>query len=374
VLVVDDEASHLRACERALSGVAPVRTARGGAEADERLRDGRVALMVSDQRMPGECGIDLLSRVRRGAPEMLLVLLTAYADQSVLERAINGVGLYHLIEKPWTVRELRQVVARGLDRHRLERERQALIDDLRRARLLAEREAEYKSHLLSRLAHELGTPAHIAFNAVGLLGELELAPEAGRWLGPLRRASDWLVRGVAQIQRASQVSTAQLSLECAPMELAGLAGSAATDLRRALGGRQLEVVERTTEERIVARGDRDWLRQAVWNLLTNAARCTPDGGRITVGAERRGDRGRVFVEDTGVGIDLKKLDGVFACFAGACGDPVLHGSGWLEFGAKGLGLGLFLTRRIAEAHDGRLIAARRQGGGSRFAIDLPAAA
>jgi signal transduction histidine kinase len=381
VLIVDDEAAHLRALRRALaslSGCGEVRTADSGERALDAFAAGGVALVVSDQRMAGMSGIELLGKVRARSPEAVLVLLTAYADLSLLQRAVNEIGIYHYLEKPWSLAELRQVVARGLERFELERQRRVLLEDLRRSHASLRREVEYKNRLLSLLAHELGTPVHIAVNAVGLLLELPLDAVARRWVETLRRAADWLARGVGQMQRASVVASGRLQLRREPVDLAALAAAVHRELLLATGGaggregRRLDIVADCDGE-VAVRGDARWLRHLVWSLLTNAVRFTPDGGRVAVATARRGGRAVLTIEDSGVGFAAAALEDAFVAFAGASGDPVLHGSGWLAFGARGLGLGLALSKRIVDAHGGRIEIDSSPRRGTAVRVELPLA-
>ncbi len=375
ILIVDDEAAHLRALSRALSGMAEVRVAGGGGEAIRAVDAGGVGLLISDQRMEGMAGIELLGAVRQRSPETVLILLTAYADLTLLQRAVNEIGVYHYLEKPWNLTELRQVVARGLERFALERERRDLIERLRASCTAVQREVDYKNRLLAVLAHELGTPAHITVNAVGLLLELPLDPSARRWIEALRRAADWLARGVAQMQRASAVDSGGLRLRRGAVDLGELAASARRELLAVLGDRAVEVVEQRQEEGpVVVHGDRRWLHHVVWSLLTNAVRFTPDGGRVVLSVCRGDGAGCLLVEDSGIGFAADELEDAFVAFSRASGDPVLHGSGWLAFGARGLGLGLALAKKIVDGHGGRIAIDSAPGRGTAVRVELPLAA
>lgn len=372
ILIVDDEAAHLRALSRALSGMAEVRVAGGGGEAIRAVDAGGVGLLISDQRMEGMAGIELLGAVRQRSPETVLVLLTAYADLTLLQRAVNEIGVYHYLEKPWNLAELRQVVARGLERFALERERRELIERLRASCAAVQREVDYKNRLLAVLAHELGTPAHITVNAVGLLLELPLDAAARRWIEALRRAADWLARGVAQMQRASAVDSGGLRLRRGAVDLGSLAGAARRELLVVLGDRAVEVVEQPQDEgSVVVRGDRRWLHHVVWSLLTNAVRFTPDGGRVVLTVCRGDGVGCLIVQDSGIGFGVDELEDAFVAFSRASGDPVLHGSGWLAFGARGLGLGLALAKKIVDAHGGRIAIDSAPGRGTVVRVELP---
>ena len=370
VLIVDDEAAHRRALCRALAGVATLRAAADGAEALEAASDGRVWLVISDQRMHGMSGVELLSEVRARHPDTILILLTAFADMAALQDAVNRTGIYHYFEKPWSVFELRQVVVRGLERFFAERQRQGLVEDLRRSCLILRKEAEYKNRLLTVLAHELGTPVHVLVNGVRLLQDFPMGSDARRWVATLRRAGDRLARGISQMQRASVTGRDDLSIRLRPVDLTDVAGEAMRALRSASIGRSLDLEERHAAPSLWVAGDRSWLDQLVWNLLTNAVRFTPDGGRVVLETESDGDTAALVVRDTGVGIAEHLREELFVPFSAAAGDPVLHGSGWLDFGARGLGLGLAITKRIVDALGGSIDVHSTLGEGTTCIVKL----
>ena len=117
--------------------------------------------------------------------------------------------------------------------------------------------------------------------------------------------------------------------------------------------------------------DPEWIRQAVWNLLSNAVRFTPDGGWVRVEAWTETERVLIAVSDNGIGIPPEHLEEIFEPFSAATGDPLLHGSGWLAFGARGLGLGLAMVNGIAQAHGGSVDVSSSPNAGSRFVLSLP---
>jgi class 3 adenylate cyclase len=94
------------------------------------LKREEVALVVSDQRMPGMAGTELLARCREVAPETVRVLLTAFTDADALMDSINAANIYHFILKPWDPTELTHTVRRGVESHRLAVERGQLLRDL----------------------------------------------------------------------------------------------------------------------------------------------------------------------------------------------------------------------------------------------------
>jgi signal transduction histidine kinase len=112
-------------------------------------------------------------------------------------------------------------------------------------------------------------------------------------------------------------------------------------------------------------GDKERLAQMLWNLLDNAARYTPDGGRIELRLLRSDSLARLEVEDTGIGISEDELSSIF--------DRFYRSQRARETGADGVGLGLSIVKHVAEAHGGAVRVSSQPGRGTTFTVDLPAA-
>jgi signal transduction histidine kinase len=373
VLAVDDEPANRRAVGRALAEDCRVLTAGSGPEALEVMARERVAMVISDQRMPGMSGAAFLAATVERYPAVIRIVLTGYTDVDTVLDAINRGHVYHFLGKPWQAVELRQVVRRGLERFTAEAERLQLLDDLRAACARAQREAEQKSRLLALTAHELGTPLHILLNVLALLRECEL-PAAPDWIGAGERAVEWLARGVLQMHDAARIGERRFPLRCEAVALEPLLTATVAEIRAAACDRVLDIAVDTGAPAAALHADRHWLRQALTALLSNAVRFTPDGGRVRVSARRDADWAEVTVTDTGIGIAGPQLAEAFEPFSSTGGDLLLHGSGRFAFGARGLGLGLAMVKGIAEAHGGTVRAESRLGVGSRFTLRVPVAA
>jgi adenylate cyclase len=167
VLLVDDEPRVLDALEALLAMDHRVLRASGPHVALERLGGQDVAVVVSDQRMPGMTGTELLGRCREVAPDTVRILLTAFTDTDALMASINAAGVYHFLLKPWDPHELRHVVGRAVEHHRLCREREALLGDL------AAKNAELERAL-----------AHLRATQAALVGEASLRSQLERYVSP----------------------------------------------------------------------------------------------------------------------------------------------------------------------------------------------
>jgi adenylate cyclase len=130
VLLVDDEFRVLDSLEALLAMEYRVLRAERPDAALEILAHDEVALVISDQRMPGMTGTELLTHSLEVSPETVRVLLTAFTDTDALMASINAANIYHFILKPWDPNELMHTVRRGVERYCLARERATLLRDI----------------------------------------------------------------------------------------------------------------------------------------------------------------------------------------------------------------------------------------------------
>lgn len=137
ILIVDDEASNVRALERLFRTEYDVLTAGSGADALSLLEHHDMALLIADQRMPEMSGVELMQRTARLRPHMVRILLTGYTDVDSLIEAINTGHVYKYITKPWKNDDLLLTVARALEHYETLKSRHNLqmINERLRARL-----------------------------------------------------------------------------------------------------------------------------------------------------------------------------------------------------------------------------------------------
>jgi response regulator RpfG family c-di-GMP phosphodiesterase len=117
ILIVDDEAANLRVLERLFRRQYEIVGAVSGAEALELLRVHDIALIISDQRMPGMTGIEFLKRAAELRPHTVRIILTGYTDVNALVEAINSGIVYKYVTKPWINEDLQQTVNRALQHY-----------------------------------------------------------------------------------------------------------------------------------------------------------------------------------------------------------------------------------------------------------------
>jgi len=130
ILAVDDEPANLRMVERLLRKDYRVLTANDGEQALEILKREQVSLIITDQRMPGISGTELLRQSQHSAPDAMRIILTGYADVDALIDAINTSRVYRFVSKPWDPIQLKNTVHNALLDYQMRIEHNRLINDL----------------------------------------------------------------------------------------------------------------------------------------------------------------------------------------------------------------------------------------------------
>ena len=130
ILFVDDEPENTRIFELTFRREYQVRVARSGEEALQSLHEHPVAVVLSDHRMHGMSGVELLAKVREVDPKTVRILVTAYGDASTLSDAINNGWIYRYLPKPWTPDEMRLTIRNAIEHYALDREREQLLYEL----------------------------------------------------------------------------------------------------------------------------------------------------------------------------------------------------------------------------------------------------
>jgi two-component system sensor histidine kinase BaeS len=221
-----------------------------------------------------------------------------------------------------------------------------------------DRHEQLRRDLVADVAHELRTPVAVlqAGHEALLDGVSEPTPDQ---LASLRDEVLRLARMVDDLQVLAAADAAALHLSMGRCDLAGLAADAADSL----AGR-FEVAGITVERRLAAAAilaDPRWLHQVITNLLTNALKFTPAGGRVTVSTRPAGADAVLAVTDTGAGIPADELPRIFDRFW----------RGRQASKTSGSGIGLAIAAELTRAHGGQLTATSQPGQGTRMTLTLP---
>ncbi|RKH27133.1 response regulator [Corallococcus praedator] len=323
---------------------------------------------VTRTREPSALGswTECMARYPRLAMLPRTLALSAWASVPLVSggRVLGALGLgfgdardFDEAERAFLLTVARQC-AQALDRARL-------YDEERAARGAAEAASRAKDAFLAMVSHELRTPltSILGWSQMlrqGLLGE-DKRQRAVEAIERNARAQRQLIEDLLDISR---IANGRLRLEPVPLELGRVVEAALDAVRPTALARELELEFSVDSDGVPLFGDPDRLQQVVWNLLANAIKFTPPGGRVSVSARTRDEGAELVVKDDGEGIPTDFVPFLFQRFHQA--DTSVsrqHG---------GLGLGLSIVRHLVELHGGAVSAASEgPGRGSTFTVFLP---
>ena len=234
----------------------------------------------------------------------------------------------------------------------------------------AERVVEQmKSDFVTTVSHELRTPLTSIYGfAETLLRQDVLFGDAERrtFLGYIASESERLTRIVDQLLNVARLDTGDLQVNLAPTDVRAVVSEVVQVAEQAANGNEHDFVVDLPEEPLDAEVDSDKLRQILANLVDNAVKFSPEGGKVTVAARADGRIVEVRVEDEGIGIPEEEQRRIFTKFYR--GDAMTR-----DPSASGTGLGLFIAHGLVTAMGGRMWVDSREGAGSSFAFELPVA-
>jgi signal transduction histidine kinase len=327
ILLVDDDLALLEALPHMVAlrihGVV-VDTSDTVPDALEQIQGHDYDVIVSDIKMPGMDGLELLAKIQELRPEIPTLLITGHADQALLTQALRG-GAYDFIQKPidrvYFVTSLHRAIQTRQLRRQVQEQQHAL-----------EQHAHYLEQLVERRTRELLAASE---------------------------AMEMLVRDTLDI---SLIESDRLYLHFTRCDLIELCQQV---LQAYTVGAGLALSFTSTEESLEVEVDHDRISQALINLLFTARKCSPRGSPITVMLQQEGGEAVITVADTREGAAEEAIPRSFTEFytngkAAAQAEASAHG-----------GLGLYLAQKIVEQHGGRIEVQNGMDAGFAFSVFLP---
>ncbi len=282
-----------------------------------------------------------------------------------------GVALHNMVEIAlllglvwWTGRS---VMRHAEQRDQAEAARQQLLLSEQAARREAERQATIRDEFLATLSHELRTPLNAILGWAQILkADVNDTEQIDQAVQVIERNARLQAQMIADLLDMSRILAGKMRLHVEPVDIAAIAGDAIDAVRPAAEAREIRIEQVLEPLGSAVHGDASRLQQAIWNLLTNAVKFTPRGGKVQIVAARVNSHVQISVSDSGEGIDAEFLPRIFERFRQADASTSRR--------HEGLGLGLALVKQIVELHGGRVTAASDgKGMGARFTIALPLA-
>jgi PAS domain S-box-containing protein len=297
----------------------------------------------------GEPGMVELSITKPGGEKRV------YSVRLVPEHG-NGGRVEHVLSVAHDITEQRL--------HAEERER--LLQSERAARGDLERQSRIKDEFLATLSHELRTPLTSVLAWTQMLQRTGVEGKVARGLEVIERNARAQARLVEDLLEMSRIISGKVRLDVQTIDIEDVASAAFASVKPSADAKGVQLSKALCPVPGPVLGDASRLQQVVWNILTNAVKFTPAGGRVSVLVAPVDGRVKIQVQDTGVGIKPEFLPHVFDRFRQADGSTTRrHG---------GLGLGLSIVRQLVDLHGGAVRAdSAGEGAGATFTVELPLA-
>ncbi len=371
ILIVDDEDVIRDVCRRSLEKPGySVETAENGVIALEKMRAASIDIVFSDIKMPIMTGVELLEAIKRDYPHTEVIMMTAFAT---VENAIAAMkkGAYDFILKPIKPDQIRMAAEKCFEKIQLSEENKALRSANQKLLELQ----TVKDKFVAITSHELRTPVSHLKGYFGILNDELYQQLSDEEKSQCRQVIFDAIRDLELI--VAQMH--DLTLEGASSQLRGelfdvneIIEKAVNDFQIVARLRQQTLTCKKNRTNLVILGERRKIKGIVQELIQNAIKFTPDGGKIVVSVRRDSDFCVISVKDNGIGIDPAEHGKIFEKFY-EVQDSRYHSTSKSGFMGGGLGLGLSSVRAMAIAHGGGVKVKSEKEKGAEFLIYLPIA-
>ena len=370
ILIIDDEIGPRESLRMLLKPSYQVHTAENVETGLQLLQEKRPDTIVMDIRMPGMNGIDGLRKIREIDPHLSVIMLTGFGALDTAKEALR-LGANDYISKPFDAGEMRAVIGRNVERTRVQRASETAATDIKELNNRLLKELAQKERLASlgqasaEFVHDLGNPLTIVWGYVQLLAKKLDRAEDG---GAVENAAS--VKELKIIEQNVRLCRELLtmwqsygSVEASPHKPI----SVSAILREVIKGvgamaaqNGVEVKASICEDTCTLLGDAVQIKRAIQNVVINALQASVEKkGTVSVDCTQRDFYVDIRIEDTGSGISPAQMNKIF--------DPYFT----TKQSKSGTGLGLYITKKVVEDHNGSIKVDSTPDVGTVFTIRLP---
>ena len=370
ILVIDDEVGPRESLRMLLKPDYQVRTADCVEAGIKLLKEKQPDTIVMDIRMPGMNGIDGLRKIREIDPHLSVIMLTGYGALETARKALR-LGANDYVSKPFDATEMREIIGRNVERTRVQRSTENAASEIKELNSRLLKELAQKERLASlgqasaEFVHDLGNPLTIVWGYVQLLAKKLEASENGAAAENVAsvRELNIIEENVRLCRELLTMWQSYGSVEASPRKPISVS-DIVRDVLKGMGpiaaqnGVQLK--SEVCEEPCTLLGDAVQIKRAIQNVVINALQASADEkGPVSITCIRKDFYADIVVEDSGAGIDPEQVNKIF--------DPYFT----TKQGKSGTGLGLYITKKVVEDHNGSIKVDSTLGAGTTFTVRLP---
>lgn len=380
LLYIDDEQNNIIVFKNAFFRYYNIFTALSGEEGLKILRENDIDLVITDQKMPGMTGVEVLEQVVREFPDTMRMILTAYSDIEVIMKAINECGIYQYLLKPWDAREVKIVIDNALENHRLTESNKQLLADLKSANEDLEEKVRVRTEELTRInsvkdklfsiiSHDLRTPMASLKVFLDVLmnfnqGQIDQQKVEEYYL----KVQGYIHNVMSLLDNLLNWSLTQLGEKEPVLADVSLSQSVATtqELVSLLAAKKkVSVATNLPDEEVTITGDANMISLVLRNLLGNAIKFSEEHTTITISLQTDEQHAWLEIQDEGVGMPQDVRDNLF--------NPHYHQSTRGTGDEKGAGLGLKLCQEFVSMQSGTIKVESELEKGTTFTLSFPLA-
>ena len=355
ILIIDDEEIVIDSCTHILANSGyQIVTAKNGTMGLEMMEKENPDLIFVDLKMPGISGMEVLEKVQEYDPTIVPIVITGFATVSSAVDAMKR-GAYDFLPKPFTPDEMRLIARRAIDKRKLVLETIALRKEKEMLR----------EQFAAIVSHELKSPlGAVQQSMYGLVSDLEdkLSDEQKSKIERLQSRIADLIKLVNTWLRAISVDISTIRENFAATSIVEIVSKAVENVQQHAVRKDIKIETALKESFAPINGNEVTLVEALVNIIGNAVKYTQMGGCITITAREEENKILVEIKDNGVGIAADDIPHIFDDF---------YVGGKKPEGERRSGVGLAITKRIIDAHDGSISVDSELGKGSTFVILLP---
>ncbi len=343
ILCVDDESDNVDALERLFRKKYRVLKATSGKQALQLLKKEKVALIISDQRMPEMTGVDFLEESIKSNPESVRILLTGFTDIESVIAAINSGQIYRYVTKPWDPRDLMTAVDRGIERFEMTAELRAKNLALKTALDELKTLDAAKDQFMILINHELKTPLTSLWSFLELLKETELNEEQSKYIDRISQGAQRLKDIIVDVLDIVSAETGRTPLNPENIETRQIC-KAVTEELQSFAATKKQIIN-INGKNVKFPMDRKIVVNVLKRLLHNAIKFGNDGGEVILEVEGDSTQLTFAIENQGKSIPADSIARLLKPFT--LDEDVMHHS-------KGLGLGLSVSQALLKRHGSSL--------------------